>query len=150
MSFSIKLQRNKSEANKIGKSLTDISTVSGTLRDGTSILNPVILILGDISDYTHCNYMTISAFDRKYFITDIRSIRNGVFEISGKVDVLETYKDQIKNNKAIIKKQEKVWNLYLNDGTFHIFQNQQIVTKNFPHGFSGQEVVLAVAGSSGS
>ena len=150
MSFSIKLQRNNSEANKIGKDLTDISTVSGTLRDGTSIMNPVILICGDVSDYTKCNYMTISKFDRKYFITDIRSIRNNVFEVSGKVDVLETYKTQIKANKAIIKKQEKVWNLYLNDGTFHIFQNQQVVTKAFPSGFSGQEFVLAVAGSSGS
>lgn len=150
MSFSIKLQRNKSEVNRIGKDITDISTVSGTLRDGTSILGPVILIAGDISDFTSCNYMSISAFNRHYFITDIRSIRNGVFEVSGKVDVLETYKSQIRDNKAIIKKQENVWNLYLNDGTFHIFQNQQIATKSFPSGFSGQEFVLAVAGSSGS
>ena len=150
MSFSVKLQKNKSETNKIGKDISTIDTVTGTIKDGTSILNPVILIAGNISSFTECNYMSISAFSRNYFITDIRSVRNGLFEVSGKVDVLETYKSQIKANKAIIKKQENIWNLYLNDGTFHIFQNQQVLTKGFPSGFSGQEFVLAVAGSSGS
>ena len=62
MSFNIILQRNNSENNKVGKSITDIATVTGTLKEETSIIDPIIKIAGDISDYTGCNYITNSAF----------------------------------------------------------------------------------------
>lgn len=147
MAFNIILQTNSSENNRVAKTLTNIATVSGTLKSETSIIDPVILIEGDLSNYVHCNYMTISAFGRSYFVNNIRSIRNNLFEISGHVDVLSSFQTELKTNKAIIKKQENDWNLYLNDGSFKIYQNPIVLTKNFPSGFSTYSFVLAVAGS---
>lgn len=142
----ITLQINNSEKNRLDKSITDIVTLSGTLRDQTSIINPVIVIEGDLSSFVNCNYMTISAFNRSYFINNITSINNNLFEISAHVDVLSTYKSQIRENSAIIARQEKKWNLYLNDGVFKTYQNPYIVTKAFPSGFTEQHFIFSVAG----
>lgn len=142
----ITLQINSSEKNKLDKSITDIVTLSGTLRDQTSIINPVIVIEGDLFSFVNCNYMTISVFNRSYFINNITSINNNLFEISAHVDVLSTYKSQIRENSAIIARQEKKWNLYLNDGVFKTYQNPYIVTKAFPSGFTQQHFIFSVAG----
>ena len=147
MSFNIILQRNNSENNKVGKSITDIATVTGTLKEETSIIDPIIKIAGDISDYTGCNYITISAFERSYFVLNIRSLRNGLFELTCHVDVLESFKSEIRDNKCIIKRQENKWNLYLNDGSLKVYQNPLVLTKEFPSGFANPEFVLAIAGS---
>lgn len=147
MAFTITLQTNNSEDNRLTKSVTDIMSVNGTLRAGTSIIDPVILMNCDLSAVTHCNYMTIPEFKRSYFVRNIKSVRTGLVELSGHVDVLSSFADNIKENTAIIRRQENEWNLYLNDGTFRVYQNSIVLTKSFPSGFSTQEFVLAVAGS---
>ena len=147
MAFTIKLQRNNSERERLTKDIDDISTVSGVLKEETSIIDPVIKIECDLSDFVNCNYMTIPAFGRSYFVNNIRSIHNGLVEFACHVDVLSSFAGQIRSNTAIIKKQENEWNLYLNDGTFKVYQNPNVLTKAFPSGFTTQEFVLAVAGS---
>lgn len=145
--FDIVLMTNSSEKNKMDKTLTTITTISGTLKNATSIIDPVIIIEGDLSSFTGCNYMTIDTFGRSYFVNNIRSINNNLFEVSGHVDVLSTYKTEIRRNSAIIRKQQHQWNLYLNDGSLRVYQNPQVVTKTFSTGFTKLEFVLAVAGS---
>ena len=147
MAFDIILQRNNSEREKLTKKLTNLLTVTGVLKIETSIIDPVIIIECDLNSVKNCNYMTISSFGRKYFVNNIRSIKNGLVEFSCHVDVLSTYAEQIRNNTAIIRKQENDWNLYLNDGSFKVYQNPNVLTKAFPSGFTSQEFVLAVAGS---
>lgn len=147
MAFNIILQRNNSEMNSVTKSVEDILTVSGVLKEETSIIDPVIKIECDLAAVTSCNYLSIPSFGRSYFITDIRSVRNGLVEFTCHVDVLSSFASAIKENTAIVRRQEKNWNLYLNDGSFKVYQNPNVLTKAFPSGFTTQELVLAVAGS---
>lgn len=148
MSFTIKLQRNLSEKNRVSKETNDIMTVSGTLREETSIIDPVFrIVTNDISLLSNVNYADIETFGRKYFVTDIRAVRTGIIELRCHVDVLSSFADAIKSNTAIIKRQENEWNLYLNDGSLKVYQNPIVLTKAFPSGFNTQEFVLAVAGS---
>lgn len=147
MSFDINIQRNNSEKNRVTKNISNIMTVSGVLKEETSIIDPIIKIECDLADVTMCNYLTIPAFGRSYFVNNIRSVRNGLVEFSCHVDVLSSFASDIKSNSAIIKKQENDWNLYLNDGSFKVYQNPNVLTKSFPSGFNTQEFVLAVAGS---
>lgn len=147
MSFSIYLMRNNSDRNVVNKSANNIMTVTGTLKDNTSIINPTIRIQCDLNDVKGCNYMYIPSFGRYYYVNDITSLTNNIVEFSGHVDVLNTYASQIRGTTAIVKRQENKWNLYLNDGTFKVYQDPFVVTKVFPQGFSTQEFVLAVAGS---
>lgn len=147
MSFSIQLLRNNSERNRLSKSLSSITTVTGTLKSSTSIMNPVIQIECELTDVTNCNYMYIPTFNRYYFVDDITSITSDIVQFTGHVDVLTTYASQIRSNNAIVKRQENRWNLYLDDGSFKVYQNPMVLTKAFPQGFTTQEFVLAVAGS---
>lgn len=147
MSFVIKLQRNNSEPIRVDKDIDDILTLSGTLREGTSIIDPIIKIECNIADVAGCNYMTIDVFGRKYFVKDIVSLRNNLVEFHCHVDVLMTYRDGIRRNSGIVKRQENLWNLYLNDGSLKIYQNPHVITKEFPSGFNTQEFVFAVSGS---
>lgn len=147
MSFSILLQRNTSELNKLDKTLTTISTLTGTLKTETSIIDPVIVVEGALADLKTCNYCTISEFGRSYFVNNIKSIRNNLIELTCHVDVVSTYKSQIRSQFAIVHKQENNWNLYLNDGSFKCYQNPIVLTKKFSNGFTTPSFVMAVAGS---
>lgn len=144
MSFDIIFQQNLSDVNVISKVITDISTATGSLKSATSILAPTVLFGGSLP--TNINYMTIPTFNRKYFIDDIKSVRNGLFEISAHVDVLTTYANEIKALECIIARQQNDWNLYLDDGSFKAYQNRLITIKKFPSGFSVNQFVLGVAG----
>ena len=147
MSFNILLQRNTSELNKLDKTLTTITTLTGTLKTETSIIDPVIIVEGTLSDLKTCNYCTISEFGRSYFVNNIKSIRNNLIELTCHVDVVSTYKSQIRSQFAIVRKQENNWNLYLNDGSFKCYQNPIVLTKKFSNGFTTPSFVMAVAGS---
>lgn len=122
--------RTDSPKNKIVKSLTNIGTFSCALKENTSVLNPVIIIATNENLY-NSNYMEIPIFNRKYFITDIRSIGRDRWEVSAHVDVLDTYASAIKSNTAVIRRQENVYNLYLNDPDFLTYNYDRIQTKKF-------------------
>lgn len=147
MAFEVKLQYNKSEKERLTKDLSDILTISGTLKDETSLIDPVVVIQCELSSVVTVNYMTIPVFGRSYFVKDVKSKRAGIVEFSCHVDVLSSFAEQIRANTGIIKKQEKFWNLYLNDGSLRVYQRPLVITKEFPFGFSTKEFVLAVAGS---
>ena len=147
MSFSILLQRNTSELNKLDKTLTTITTLTGTLKTETSIIDPIIIVESVLLDLKTCNYCTISEFGRSYFVNNIKSIRNNLIELTCHVDVISTYKSQIRSQFAIVHKQENNWNLYLNDGSFKCYQNPIVLTKKFTNGFTTPSFVMAVAGS---
>lgn len=148
MSFSVNLYQNESPVEKIGKNLTNSHTISDVvLKRDTSILRPVLLINSAQDIYTY-NYMYISEFGRYYFIDDIRSVNNNMWEISAHVDVLETYKTEILANSAVIKRQANIFNTYLNDPEWKVYANEDVVAFKMTSPFNKQlKYVLAVAGS---
>lgn len=125
------LKVNSSPVEKIGKTLTTGTSFSCLLKDNTSILRPTIFI-SSASDLSGFNYMYIADFNRYYFIDDIVSVHNNQWEISGHVDVLETYKTAILNNQAVVKRQASQFNLYLDDPDFHAYNYERIQTLKFP------------------
>lgn len=146
MAFNIVLQVNNSNFNALDKNLSTIVTLSGTLKETTTISDPVIIIEATPAQIADCNYMTISTFNRSYFVKNIKSVRNGLWEITGHVDVLSSFKSQIRANTGIVHKSEKNYNLYLDDGSFKQYNYPIIKTKTFNTGFRKLEFVLAVAG----
>ena len=137
---------NNSEKNALTKSKTQIVRLDGTLKDGTSILDPTVLCYHLDSYIPDINYFYIDEFARYYFITGVEIVRNDLWQISGHVDVLATYKDQILANRAIIQRNQNNYNLLLNDGLFKTQQNPRIATIPFSTGFTTSNYVLALAG----
>lgn len=145
------LQRNTSPSNKVDKSITNIVTVTGVLRSGASVIDPVILIETQTpaTVISSANYAYISAFSRYYYITNVKSDANGLWIVSMHVDVLMTYKDQIRAQSGIVARQEYVYNMYLDDGWFLSYQNPIIQTRLLSAAapFEAEEYVLVIAGS---
>ena len=142
MSFEIIFYKNRSEPNRLDKTsyLDRYTKISGVLRNSTSIIAPTIdiqfewrqdyvvdgqgtwvisdgkkVILATLEELLQCNYCYIEAFKRYYYITDIVSIRQGLWSISMSVDVLMSYKDIIKQQRGIVARNEFDFNDMLVD-----------------------------------
>lgn len=139
MAVDIKLYNYLGESNRLSKNITrqlsddeirngvvngsaKISdTISGYFKGGVDMINPTVEfydsndIAPEINDY---NYMTIqyeNGDTRYYFINDIFIDRTHVFVVSGHVDVLMTYKDDIDKLEAMAIRSEDNYNTYIND-----------------------------------
>ena len=147
MSFSIDLYTNTSPENFITKSITQLGTqLSGDLRQGTSIIQPGIVI-EQASLPAAANYMYIADFGRYYFIDNIETAERGLYIIRARVDPLMSYSTALKACKGIVHRAESQYNTYLDDGTFKAYANPTIITKKFQYGFTQTDFILAVAGS---
>lgn len=144
MSFAIKLQNSGFPINKLEKNPNLVTTVNGTLRNETEVVDPIILI--EMSEFPNCNYLTIDAFNRSYFIREVRAVRNNIWEVHAHVDVLMSFKEQILGNRVLVCRNENKFDLYLNDGVFKAKQNSRIGYLSFPNGFSHFNYILLAAG----
>lgn len=89
-----------SEKHAIHKTLENGIEFTGSLRNESSVVNPVVLI--EMENPSQYNYCFIPDFNRYYFITDIVSIRTGLWRISCSVDVLMSFQAQILNLDVVI------------------------------------------------
>ena len=144
--MTINLFQNNSDANVVSKSLTTKGTVTGTLREGCSIIDPVIKIEGiSGSDLPYLNYLEIVEFGRYYYIRDIVLVGK-LFECHCHIDVLETYKDQIANIPAVISRQENMNNVMLTDGLLKTYADPHIEIRRASGGFTDFQYIFCVAG----
>ena len=147
MSFSIQLGINREDKRVINKTFTASTTLTGTLKNETSIINPTILIDVDLDTIASYNYMYISEFGRYYYITDAVSVTNKLCMIHAHVDVLKSFASDIYSSSGIENKSKSDGSWLLNDGSLQVYQPTTQITKNFSGGFTDYEFVLAVAGS---
>lgn len=94
--------RTSSPNNAVTKQLTYIDGNEITrVKDTVDLLNPVLEV-----DYREnllsCNYMWIEEYKRYYFVS-VEQMTGGRLRINGNVDVLMTYKNEIKKLNAWIR-----------------------------------------------
>lgn len=145
--MTLTLYSNTSANIALDKDLTQLIVLSGVLREESSIIDPVILV-EDIEDYiSEMNYAYIEDFGRYYFITNIEVVRAELIRLHMHIDVLYTYRNEIRANSGIVERNENLYDLQLNDGLFRTRQNPRIVQYPFPSGFNTWNFVLGVAGN---
>lgn len=145
MSFTINLMNNQEELNKISKNPSSVLSVTGELREETSIIDPVVIIEYN-GTLTNVNYAYIGTFHRYYFITQIESVRTGLWRVCMHCDVLKTYAQGILACKCVVARNENQFNLLLNDAYFKVYSDPRVQVLNFPQKFSGFSYVLAMKG----
>lgn len=144
--MTIKTYKYESPNNYINKTLTGETTYTGTLRDESSVLDPVFEIETS-GNLANVNYCWIEEFNRYYYITNVVSVTDKLWRIYCHVDVLMTYKPIILAHEATIARQQGLYNLYINDGsTFKVTQKRKVQQKEFPSGFTTDSYVLILAG----
>lgn len=141
--FYIFSKRDNSTAAPVESAGTVVNVV---LKDGTSLLNPVLLLnLESVPAW--------SMFDfegRFYKVTDIRSVRQNLWEIAGAVDVLASWKSKIRAASAFVA-YDTTENTEITDRRLSI-KTTALKKENVGRAFdmigSGFSVVLNVVGES--
>lgn len=148
------LYTNKSDSNVVDKNLTQVIQLEGTLRESTSIVNPVFTVA--MESPSNVNYIYCPAFNRYYYVTDVVSVVTGLWAFSCHVDVLMSYRANIRSLSAIIARQENEYNLYLDDDQLITTCKRQYWTKAFetrvvpPSGTNDLSFIITIAGGGGS
>lgn len=143
--MNIVLMQNNSEPNKIGKNLTTINTLEGSIKEPSSIINPDIMI--DYDYPSEFNYVHIPAFNRYYFVKDVTVVRNHIIIIHLKVDVLESFKNQILSQNVIIDKNELGDRYLIGENWVRNVKTKTDII-NFPSGLldSGEFILITAGG----
>ena len=144
--MNITLYLNNSEKNKIGKELTLVASLSGSLKEPSGIINPVITI--EYSSPTAFNYCYIDAFNRYYFIKEVKVLYDDILQLTLVVDVLESFKDSILAQNVIIDKNASVFEPYLIDENLLSLVKTKTDIVNFPSGLldSGEFILITAGG----
>lgn len=102
----IRIFNNISEPNRVDKSdyITQTLILDGSFRDSVSITHPVIDIKS--KNIIDGNYIYIEEFNRYYFVRSIEIVRTGLYRMYCDVDVLMSFKTEIGNLKAVVKRNE--------------------------------------------
>lgn len=157
--FDIILYNNRAEPNRLDKTtyIDRYTTLKGTLKNSTSIINPTIiiefndrqdyvvdgdniLVMSDgvrvvdviaLADFLQANYAHIPIFKRYYYITDIVSVRNNLWEIQMSVDVLMSYKDDILKQECIVARNEFDYDLQIDDRNVTTIYGSQLYIEEY-------------------
>lgn len=143
----IKLYYNTSDNRCINKTLLSEFSITGNLKEETSLISPVISIKN--TEVLRYNYAYIPDFKRYYYIINIESVRNELWRLHLQVDPLMSFRGDILSLKVVVNKQSDDSNgdEYIDDGSLVtdnlMFKN----IYNFPSGFNDTgEYILITAG----
>lgn len=109
------------------KQLTMTATHECTFKNGCSMLNPILLLELNTSEFP--NYTQFKIDNKYYNITDIRTVRNNLFEISGECDVLATWKNEIGASTQYVIRSSAQFNTYVKDMKYPALADTDLVTK---------------------
>ena len=114
---------NSAEHNRVNKTnfLTQVDEIYCYFKDEVNLINPTITI--EYSVLPTFNYIYIEPFNRYYYVSNITSIRNNVWELELTIDILMSYKDAIKNLKGFIDRNENTFNSNIIDNKVVFEQN---------------------------
>lgn len=135
-----------SEKNAIFKNLQNEIELVGSLRDESSVINPVFIL--EATNPTAYNYCFIPDFNRYYFITNIESVRTNLWRIHCAVDVLMSYQTQILNLNVIVSDETSPDpETYMNGDVWMNTVRTKTDVINFPSGLLEQgEYILITSG----
>lgn len=128
--FEIHTYKSSSEQNRVDKTnfLTADMIISGVLREASSLIHPSITFTSDI--IPTFNYVYIPIFNRYYYVTDITSIKNKLWQMSLTVDVLMTYKEALLACTGYIDRNENEYNGLIPDGMISL-EKGEVIETNF-------------------
>ena len=139
----IELMSSVSEPHALNKVISTITTLEGTLRNESPISNPSILIETDdlaVGSTVRANYAHIPNFGRYYFIKEVTHVRNHLWMLDLKCDVLMSFSTGIKASMVLIEQTTEAGNARINDymasDSFAVTVKDKTDIIQFPDGFA--------------
>ena len=124
------------------------TTIDVNLKSGTSFISPTFLL--NISGPPAYNYVEYEG--RYYFVTDIVSVRNDLWEIHCEVDVLATYKTAITSSTQYVSYSSAGGSAWLPDNRIAVEKNATVAKNTTTMNFlftAGGFYVMSVIGKQG-
>lgn len=132
-STSVTFYTNSSDNNVLNKSISSTTSATVVFKENVDLIEPV-LILQNNSYIQASNYMQM--LGRYYYITSIECMPGNLLKVNARVDVLMSYRDQIKANTAIITRNANNINTYIPDSKMKITSYTTVNTIKATGGFS--------------
>lgn len=127
----IRLYINKSDSRVINKVLENELVLTGDIKTINNYATITIPIDNSINNIENFNYLKIG--NKFYFITDKEYVAYNTINIVASLDVLESFKNEILSQTAIISRSENLFNKYLNDNKIVTQVPQRVQTQLFPN-----------------
>ena len=142
----ILLYNNTSERNALYKALINQNTYTGILKDNCSVINPTFILYE--TNPTGFNYAYIAEFARYYYIVDMISVSNDMWEITLMCDVLMSFATDILSCSAIVESTENNQTTdYLHSEIYQALVKTKTDIIEFPNGLLDDgEYILITAG----
>lgn len=142
----VTLYKNNSDNNVMNKNITLLNVKDVKLKNLTNIINPVLLLNENVSD--DVNYIHIQAWNRYYYVTNKNSVSNDLCELTCRVDVLMSHKNNILNSTGLVIASENLKNDYIASDIYVNDVREKTNIINFSNGFNDNpEFVLITAGA---
>ena len=148
MAYSIKLYQTPSDKRTVNKTLSSVMDSTAEIWGDCDLLSPSLLL--NVPPGVNFNYLQVldAPFNGRYYYVDtITLMQNGIRRVTCSIDVLMSYKSDIKKETAVIERQEFESNAYMPDSEAKLLAYEDVVTKKFSSGFAPQNsIILVVAG----
>lgn len=131
--MTIKLSKPGDDEAVVFKNLIDETDYTAELMN-TDMLYPVLKLASEKKDFTYCripDFHGPNCEDRCYFVTDIDTLPGGHIIIHCAIDVLMSYREQIKDMLVYVSRNEYEYNLLLNDPLIPLSADRRVVNKQF-------------------
>lgn len=127
------LYRNNAEPNRVDKTnyIERVGSLYGVFRTSENITEMDIEIYSD--NVPQFNYIKIPAFNRYYFVTTVTMIRNGLWNVGVKIDILYSYMNSINNIVAFVDRNEYDFNEYIPDDKRTVYEGYDVDTKDITY-----------------
>lgn len=148
--FTATFYRNASDKNVMYKSITAITSSAFTPTDTVNIFMPAITVDYDANILT-ANYMYISAFNRYYYVNNVSLQIGKKLLITGYVDVLMSFADDIQNAFVNVCRAQNPANRDLADDKIQVNPKTYFIETNLypnnPYTTGGNQYVIGVNGT---
>lgn len=146
------LYKNHSDERYLVKDLSSIGTYNNLVfKDDEDLVTPTFKVT-DSSFSEECNYIYVQELKRYYYVRSRRYSRQCLF-LECQVDVLMSFRNDIHDMTGIISRNERLYNLYLNDDKMEMLNYPYYQTLNMKcvegHPFSMQtnQILLSLVGA---
>jgi len=147
MAINMSLYQVSDDPKVMGKTIPEpTSTHVIKLKDGCSVDQPVVTFSAMASAIAPLNYAYIDIFGRYYYITERKSVVNGVVELTLESDPLQSFMDDIKARSATITRSASEYNGYLKDSGYNAVAYEGVQYKQFPNAMDDCSCIMVTVG----
>lgn len=144
--MNITLMYNRSDPSYWLKELSELTTVSGEIKESSSVINPTVIIRADIVDNAladNFNYIYIPKWNRYYFVKDMMFTTGNRCEVICEVDDLESNRTELLDCYGYVQRGSRPadWDNYTPDSLIPTKTN--VVNRNISFDSSPFNVVSA-------